>query len=57
VLRAEDDQVGVRLVRDADGFLGGVAGGDDVGVAAARADGWVDPGGEFAFDVRGAIGR
>lgn len=45
----------MRLVRDADSFLGGVAGSDDVGVAAAGADVWVDPGGEFAFDVRGGV--
>lgn len=55
MLRAEYDQVGVRLVRDADRFIGRVTGGDHVAVAAAGADVWVDPGEEFAFDVRGLV--
>lgn len=53
--RAEDDQVGVRLVGHADGFFGRVAGSDYVGPSAAGAEVRIDPGGESAFDVRGLV--
>lgn len=56
VLRPEDDQVGVRVGGEADRLLGGVAGSDDVGVAAAWADVWVDPGGEFALRCARRVG-